>query len=240
MKIYCISDTHGQKFDHLIPECDILVHAGDICPNTDHSFYYQQNWVHNTFLPSLQNIKAKHIVFIAGNHDFYFQEIMKAPNKEQIFKQNLPNNIHYLRDSGCEINGVKFWGTPWVINLPFWAFSKSESNDENYSHRDESEFLSEVYGKIPKDVDFLISHGPAYGFCDQILEHNMTNHLGSKSLLNAIMFSQPKYVISGHIHSANHNGEVIVHPGKQTNLFCTSVLDEKYKLGKYQPKMIEI
>lgn len=248
LKIVTISDTHGQKFSHLIPECDVLIHAGDVCPNTDHSYWYQNQWLTGSFLEELKKVNAKHIIFIMGNHDYAGDEYRKS-HKEDWFRKQLPSNVHYLRDSGVTIDGISFWGTPWVVNLPRWAFSKQSPNDDAINFpkyksygKDQSDELREIYSSIPENLDFLISHGPAYGFCDQILEFGLKDHIGCKPLTEAILQKKPKYVISGHIHSANHNGEKIIHNlevGTKTELFCTSVLDESYKI-KYSPKIIEI
>jgi hypothetical protein len=43
---------------------------------------------------------------------------------KQVARKLLFGSIHYLRDSGLVIDGVKFWGSPWIppyagsFNLP--------------------------------------------------------------------------------------------------------------------------
>lgn len=238
-KIICIADSHGQSFHHLIPECDILIHAGDILPDGG----WQTTYAETKLIEELKKCPAKNIVFVAGNHCHYFENIFKT-GREKRFRDLLPKNVHYLRDSGVTIDGLSFWGTPWVVNLSRWAFSKASPNDDGAidPRYDESNDLRRIYSDIPENLDFLISHGPAYGFCDQILEYNLKDHLGCKPLTEAILQKKPKYVISGHIHSANHNGETIKHSLdglSKTELYCASILDERYEI-KYSPKVFEI
>ena len=45
---------------------------------------------------------------------------------------------------------------------------------------------------IPADVDFLITHGPAYSYLDR--------DLGCKQLFLAVASARPKYHIFGHVH----------------------------------------
>ena len=45
---------------------------------------------------------------------------------------------------------------------------------------------------MPNDIDFLVTHGPAYGYLDR--------DTGDKNLYLAIAGARPKYHISGHVH----------------------------------------
>jgi Icc-related predicted phosphoesterase len=246
-KIIVISDTHGYSFYDKIPECDILLICGDISPvKGDHSFYFQQQWFYNTFLPELKNVKAKNIVFIAGNHDTFLSETFISKNNELI-KSNLDDNIYYLCDDYVIIDGIKIYGSPWVV-LPSWA----RKGPPVWNFADHDENLIERYMFIPNDIDILITHGPVHRFCDVILDqitidYNIKNfnskpeNLGSKSLASIIKSKKinPKYVFSGHIHSANHQSNRIVDENLKTltEFYCTSILDEDYK---YNYKPLEI
>jgi hypothetical protein len=92
--------------------------------------------------------------------------------------------------------------------------------------------------KIPKDVDILLSHGPAYGYNDTITHDYSNNskwddpHVGSKSLLDRIKEVKIKWLLSGHIHSASHNVEKLYYSmddiTNYTNCVNVSLLDENY------------
>lgn len=250
-KIVVISDTHGFSFADKIPECDILLICGDISPvNADHSFYFQKQWFHDTFIKDLKSYKekAKHIVFIGGNHDTYLSEINITDGHGNRINNYLPDNVHYLCNESIIIDDIKIYGSPWVC-LPNWA--RSGPPVWNFAKKDEN--LLEVYSSIPKDVDIIMTHGPAHRFCDVILDEgvidfNIKNfnykpdNLGSKSLTSILNSKniKPKYVFSGHIHSADHNVNKILDKDLNvvTKFYCTSLLDESYQFA-YNPLVIK-
>ena len=227
MKIVCISDTHGKAFHDQIPDCDVLLHCGDICPVFDHSLSFQKQWVRDTFIPDLEKIPAKHIVFIGGNHDFYLYKLYEE-NRENEIKYNLPGKVHYLRDTSVTIDGLKIHGTPWVNNLPMWAFNSPTDK-----------FANERFKSISKSVDILMTHGPAFGYCDTIKEHNETERLGHPILLEHIIRASPQIVVCGHIHSGNHERELLYlgNEKRKTSFFNVSLLNEQYKFA-YKPRTL--
>lgn len=248
MKIVALSDTHGSYFIDKIPECDILLISGDISPvDLDHTFYMQQQWFHGTFINQLKECKdkAKNIVFIAGNHDTYLSEVNISDGHSNRINSYLPDNVHYLCDEHIEINGIRIYGSPWCT-LPKWA--RPGPPVWNFA-ADESK-LADIYSNIPNNIDILITHGPAFGFCDVILDTPEKpvplDRLGSKSLIERIIkisneSQYIKYVLSGHIHSANHFYEIykatLDSPG--TRFACTSILNEEYKFcDLYRPLII--
>ena len=218
MKIVATSDTHGFPFWEYVPECDLLLLGGDISPMVDHSVSFQKQWMYGTFLPDLKKVPAKNIVFIGGNHDFYLEDLYNKHDEGEL-RSALPWNVHYLRDSFVVIEGVKIYGSPWVVNLKRWAFNLKGRTDETFT-----------YDNIPNDVDILLTHAPAHRFCDTILEYAETEPLGSVGLASAVREKRPAMVLSGHIHSGNHRPESIL----GTEFRCISILDEAYKF-KYPP-----
>ena len=236
-----------------IPDCDLLIMAGDISPHKlAHDFYTQKLWFETTFIAQLTQLKlkAKRIVFIAGNHDTYFSECYMSDNNVAIHNK-LPPGVNYLCDTSVIIDGVKIYGSPWC-NLPSWG--KEGPPVWNFAAK-ESE-LGYIYGKIPNDIDILVTHGPAHGYCDVIqddivnLENSrnwgtIADHLGSKALYERIYFGdiKPKYVISGHIHSADRTFPVYKKDINDAGVkfVCASILDEDYKFNDlHQPLIIII
>lgn len=226
MKIVIISDTHGQDFVDQIPECDLLLHCGDISPDpawtgnwndfVSSVYDFQENWINNVLIKDfIPRLKAKHFAFIAGNHDFYLESLMK--NKaEDFFRSKLPDNCSYLRDTLLQINGIKIWGTPWVTNLTRWAFNEKEGK------------LIYKYSNMPENLDILLTHSPAKGYCDTIKEHKETEHLGSSSLRNIIYAKHPKWVFNGHIHSGEHSPS-FANVSINTKFVNASLLNESYE-----------
>lgn len=227
MNICCISDTHGSTPDNIPSNCDILTISGDISPalrgyegEINQSKYFWDN-----FVPYFSR-KAKHVVFVAGNHDlFLFREMTR--NSEGEFRTLLPSNMHYLRDSGVEIEGIKFWGTPWTPTFGNWSFMAGDTDGQ----------IGEHFAKIPTGIDILLSHGPMFGHNDRIeqpIYKSQTGKfgLGSKALLHHVRRSCPRKVVVGHIHSGSHEMSYVSNNGlinEYTMSVNVSVLDEAYK-----------
>src|ERR1700709_1011647 len=92
----------------------------------------------------LGELPHRHKIAIAGNHDLVFQEVPKRA-------KTLLTNAHYLENSGIELEGIRFWGSPVTPVLHEMAFS----NPRNASTR-------KIWDKIPSDTDVLITHGPPF------------------------------------------------------------------------------
>ena len=118
MTILQISDTHNRhRLLTNLPTADVLVHCGDFTEiGTEEEALNFLNW--------LIEQPYRHKIFVTGNHDLCLWE---AENIE-----DLPNNIYFLQDRGCEIEGVRFFGLA-------------------YNHQESI---------IPHGVDVLITHEP--------------------------------------------------------------------------------
>ena len=230
MKIVAISDLHG-SLDFVVPEGDIFTISGDICPVTNHDVRYQQKWVKKTFIPWLKAKIDKGIikdcVWVSGNHDWMFQDMMYDGTEDQ-FRSQLPKHIHYLRDTMVDINGLKIYGTPWSAEFCGWAFMKTELGLEN------------VYKNIPENADIVLSHGPAYEHNDAV-RFEPYEPLGSKALLARIEKTTNQLLFQGHIHSGLHDVTFINRKNNVNACKCynVSLLDESYNIA-YEPLEIEI
>lgn len=199
MKIGLISDTHNLHAQLAIPELDILIHAGD---STGHGKQHEVDSF-ETWFANLEQVRYK--VFIAGNHDFYYQKKNVLPYKKQ--HQNGP--VFYLKDSGIEIEGLKIYGTPWTPFFHDWAFNGLEDRGDQgmgyeggpgWNAKPDSDhlLLSEVYARVPDDTDILVCHSPPrLGRLDITLEGL---EVGSWELRKRIEQLNLKAVVSGHIH----------------------------------------
>jgi len=207
MKITAISDTHTKHAELALPGGDVLIHAGDFMSSgySKHEIYAFLDWI------SIQ--KYNHIILIAGNHERLFES---SPELCKEILDGYPN-VTYLQDGGCVIDGFSFYGSPWTPAFCNWAFQSNGVLDD-----------TQIYQKIPKNTDILITHGPAYGLLDQYKMPNgqLSDHLGSKELTKWINANNPKLHICGHIHSGqgvlNEYGEGATH----INASC---LGEDYK-----------
>lgn len=217
MKIVILSDTHGMHFPVKVPDGDILIYCGDFC-----------NWgvkdevkSFNKWLSSLPHARK---IVIAGNHDICLDPDCDDPRtgNKKYNGHELIGNADYLENESIEIEGIKFWGSPYTPTFLNWAFMKDDSD------------LAEIWSKIPEDIDVLITHGPAYGILDATPRGE---NVGSKSLLKRIEeLKSLKYHLFGHIH-----GCYGVYQAKTyTPIFINaSVCTEAYKPVN-EPVVIEI
>jgi len=110
MKLVCISDTHGDHTQVQLPDGDVLVHAGDITAHGSKADY-------SDFLEWFVAQPHKHKVFIAGNHDTFLEE-----KPETTLQMAIDAGVNYLSDTGIEIDGVHFWGSPITPRFYNWSF----------------------------------------------------------------------------------------------------------------------
>ena len=199
MRIVATSDLHGSLPE--IPQCDLLIMAGDICPMDNHDPNVQALWLVAEFRPWLLDQPASNAVFIGGNHDFICEMDGFEVEPDKF-------GATYLCDSGTEIDGVKIWGTPWVPSLPDWAFHAPEWK------------VREKYEEIPEDTDILISHGPIAGVLDDVNGQNV----GSSILASRIQQVVPAIFICGHIHECGGQFKTL----GGTTFINASRMDEQY------------
>lgn len=191
MRILHLSDSHNcHNRLRDLPEADVVVHSGDFCMvGTEQEAIDFMNWFCD--LPYRQKI------FICGNHD----ACLYGANIE-----GLDSNVHYLCNSGIEIEGIKFYGVPM-----FTEDCISDRQNRNYSN-------------IPIDTDVLITHSPAFG----ILDFDDNIHYGSEELLTRLSALNLRAHLFGHIH-ANHGittiGNTIFSNGAIMNTDYTHLLN---------------
>lgn len=170
MRVVCISDTHGHHEKLTVPEGDILIHAGDFTNLGEVGEIAR-------FGKWFEAQPHPHKIYIAGNHDWLFQE-------DQNLARSIMGRATYLQDSFTIINGLKIHGTPWTLPFYDWAFMKPD------------EALEDEFSLIDSDVDILVTHGPPLG----ILDGTSRGSAGSGTLLQRIWDTSPRYHIFGHIH----------------------------------------
>jgi len=171
-----LADTHAHHRNIRLPKGDVLIHAGDIS-------YRGEKLEVKDFLYWFAKQDFAHKIFIAGNHDFYFE---RATAKELM--HIIPDDVIYLNDSGVTIKGINFWGSPVTPKFFNWAFNRTRG-----------EAIKKHWDLIPANTDVLITHGPPYGILDQVVSEQ---HVGCKDLLNKVKEVQPKLHVFGHIHES--------------------------------------
>lgn len=199
MRLVLVSDTHTHR-GFSLPDGDVLIHAGDATSNGTLPQVTQ-------FLAWFSSQPHRHKIFIAGNHDWLFE---RETDFASMLLAEHPDLI-YLQDSGVEIDGVRFWGSPWQPAFCDWAFNLPRKGFR----------LREAWNKIPKDTDVLITHCPPFGVLDQV---RGGEHLGCEELNIRRAAVKPRVHIFGHIH----DGYGVAFAGSRV-LVNASICDEDYR-----------
>lgn len=159
MKIVCTSDTHNNAVQ--IPECDLLIHAGDLTGSgTEKELRTQLEWLAST--------QATRIILVPGNHDFLFE---RYPGLARRMCED--HQVEPLIEEGTVVGGRMVWGTPYQPWFLDWAFNVGDDAE-----------LQEHYQKIPEDTDILITHCPPRGILDR---HANGDDIGSAALFKRLI-----------------------------------------------------
>jgi Icc-related predicted phosphoesterase len=229
MRIVALSDQHG----HLpaIPPCDLLIIAGDVCPDRVGPFLaardpdQQEAWFNRHIRPWLAGTGAPHTFLTWGNHDWCGQA--------NSFRDDSPagatTGLRILVDTAATVSispggeAVTVWATPWSSQFMDWAFMKPPAD------------LERIYAQIPEQIDILVSHQPPYGFGDRYRHQSSgrIEHLGSRELLTAIDRIRPKLVICGHIHDGHGRFDY-----EDIPIYNVSIVDEQYRVV-HEPTVID-
>lgn len=219
VKICCISDTHNQHRKLEIPECDVLIHAGDFSYTGD----FQSIWEINEWFGKLKKDGlCSEVVTVCGNHDFLYE-------KNPSLARSIMTNCIYLQEEPLEFMGYKWFGSPISPEFNNWAFNRKRGKE-----------IARCWAKIPDDTQILVVHGPPYGILDVNTEEIYSQplgpvHLGCEDLKKRVgQLKDLKLLVTGHIHSSSgveeHNGIKFVN---------ASVLNESYEVV-YPPRIIEL
>lgn len=198
MRIVALSDTHGLHEKVYVPEGDILIHAGDFMN------YGTKVREVTDFISWFISQPHAEKILIAGNHDILIEN-------EPWARTLIPPDVRYLQNSGTEIHGVRFWGSPYTPKFMDWAFMANPG-----------EHIARIWSQIPKKTDVLITHGPPFGILDEMEEPKQ--RVGCEELRKVVDQIKPKYHIFGHIH-AGYGVEM----SGETMFVNAAVCNEQYR-----------
>lgn len=172
MRIVAVADTHLYTRDLIVPDGDVFVHAGDMCQGgTLDELMSVVEW--------MADLPHRHKVIIAGNHDWSFIEAGSHARA-------LVAEFHYLQDQALELEGVRFYGSPWQPEHGGWAFNLPRGPQ-----------IAERWQLIPPGLDVLITHGPPAGFGDRT---PVAGRAGCADLRRRVDLVAPRLHMFGHIH----------------------------------------
>lgn len=173
MRIVCLSDTHDAFRGLEVPPGDLLVHGGDLSRRGRiEEVEASAEW--------LRSLPHRHKIVIAGNHDFCL---------EREDPRALLQGLTYLQDEGCEVEGLRVYGSPWTPAHGLWSFQAERG-----------EPLSSIWQQIPAGVDLLVTHGPPRGILDR---HVSGSNLGCEDLRQRVEQVKPKLHVFGHVHESH-------------------------------------
>jgi len=175
MRIVAIADTHTFTDELVVPDGDVLIHAGDI----------GRGGTLDELEPAAAWIAAqphRHKVIVAGNHDWLF---VHDPGRARALFSG-PRS-HYLEDDEVTIEGLRFYGSPWQPEFNDWAFNLPRG-----------EPLARVWSKIPRGIDVLVTHGPPAGVGDR--GGYGPERAGCEDLRARVIHVAPRVHLFGHIH----------------------------------------
>lgn len=185
VRLVCIADTHNsQDILPLLPDGDILVHAGDMTETgTLEEADAALAWI------SVQ--KHAHKIVVAGNHDTAFT----IPQYRETLLKKYPN-VTFLQDEVAIITvrgrTLQFYGNAQtsLAGSPAFAYPRISAEDA-------AEGDKRIWGHVPDDVDVLVTHGPPAFHLDTVNDGPQ----GCPALLHALWRVRPTLHVFGHIHS---------------------------------------
>lgn len=177
LRLVALADTHLRHDRLVVPDGDVLVHAGDALQHgsldeLERAIAYLRTLPHPTK------------VLVAGNHEVCLER--RGPEARARLADA---GIHYLEDDTLTIDGITFYGSPWQPKFHFWAFGAARGPE-----------LAAKWRKIPEDVDVLVTHGPPYGFGDRIVWRDAVRNVGCADLAARVREVAPPLHLFGHIH----------------------------------------
>lgn len=245
MKVKLVSDLHLEFSDLEIPNdgCDILILAGDILiadylyryPNpelvTRKNDLYGPKYRAYYFRKFLERVSLtfKHVIFIAGNHEFYNGKFFKSI---QVLKDYCKEfkNIHYLENETLDIEHVTFVGcTLWTSMgnanpLVIYQSTKSMNdyavirNDEAghrrvrpmdtiMRHRKSLKFIEDAVANfdstLGRKLCVITHHAPSFKSSPPEYINSLTTGAYCTELGNYIAYNpQIAYWFHGHTHHA--------------------------------------
>lgn len=188
LKVVAFSDTHNYHNAVNLPQCDIAIFSGDF------SSRGSERDTRNFLKWYSSQDQCKHKIFIGGNHDLCLDEKFNTETGagewlDEVMWNFIDGRLIYLENKGCEIEGVKIWGSPITPDFhpEYWAFNKPRGQE-----------INKIWKTIPFDTDIVITHGPPAYIGDYVPRSG--KYTGCNELRYTMEEIKPKFHIFGHIH----------------------------------------
>lgn len=175
IRIVAMADTHLAHEGLVVPDGDILVHAGDMLQHGSLDELARA-------AEFLRGLPHRIKVIVAGNHEVCLE-------RQPVAARALLEGFIYLEDEAATIDGLVFYGSPWQPKFRVWAFGATRGAE-----------LASKWAKVSDRSDVLITHGPPQGFGDRIVHRGTERRVGCSDLLARVREVKPRLHLFGHIH----------------------------------------
>lgn len=231
-RICAFADPHGVLPDpDQFPAADLYLLGGDVCPLSDHGVARQAAWIASELAPWISELERRApVAWVAGNHDFaladrYGTGVVGAPSAEP---------ATYLQDASADVAGVRVWGSPHSVFLPYWAFMWPEGREGEGA---EGFTLAEAWSRIDATADVLLVHGPPRGHGDLLADG--VRRVGSTTLAERLGAHPAGLLVCGHIHEGYGQWEVERGGLPPLTIVNASLMNERYEMVN-EPVLIEL
>ena len=245
MKLQLVSDLHTEFYHDPMPVLeslefepglDFLLLPGDIVvPCSEHS---------NKNMPKVFGFlssKAKHVLFVAGNHEYYHGDKETA---EAYLSSAMPYNFHWFRNTQETIEGQHFFGgTMWFSYNKLNPMYENGLSDflvirgfRKWVYVENSHFVEMAKLMVKMGTIVLTHHIPSYKAVNKVFEGDPYNRFFVDEMEPIIGLARPKLWVYGHTHLS---GDMMLEETRVvTNPF--GYPSERKILGPYPRVVLEI
>lgn len=248
MRIAICSDLH-LEFGHIdlsnTNNAEVLILSGDVLLG-DYLKDFPDGY-DNSAIVSSRQMKAwrfreflkdcatefPHVVYVAGNHEFYHGNLYQVIKVIQQECDNIPN-LHFLEDRTVSINGVKFVGaTLWtdcnnadsitlfdlskfmadfkIIRNDRAGYRKWTPEDSVLKHRDSLRFIKSVVANAGTDTPVVVvtHHAPSFQSVSEIYKDDHYINGGYMTELSEFILDNQNIALWTHGHMHNKSDYLI-------------------------------
>jgi predicted phosphodiesterase len=150
--------------------------------------------------------KAKHCVYVVGNHEFYHSN---RETTEEAIRGMLPKNFEWLNNTDVTLEGVHFYGgTLWFKDDPFNQIYEHQLNDFNlikgihgWVYESNKGFRENGNNLIRPETVVITHHMPSPLGTPKAFEGSELNRFFVSDETQLITDKQPKVWVFGHTHT---------------------------------------
>lgn len=176
MKIQLISDLHIGVYPYVpvAASADVIVVAGDVDAGFDTGTY-------RLFSEMLRSSPQAHIIYVAGNHEFYGKDInaFRAELRKFCgpasaggeFEDGLDQRLHFLDNDEVVIDGVRFLGSTLFTNFELFGESQKQACMEEAARRLNDFYHIRINGRLLTPQDSIDLHNAAVQWLEMKLKH---------------------------------------------------------------------